>query len=73
MDKTKRVNAEDYVNMHRRDRLTVKQFTAVLRAMQHVDPLAVFDHGEDRKAFRNANRKMVRLWNQARLEKENKT
>jgi hypothetical protein len=51
------------------NRLTYDQLTAVLRALQYVD-LDIFADGRDRKSFRQANAKLVRLWNQARLEKQ---
>jgi hypothetical protein len=67
----KRINAEQQINMTGYDRLTYNQLTAVLRGLQHVEPADVFADGRDREAFQQANAKLVRLWNQARLEKEN--
>jgi len=72
VDKAKRMNRRQQINMNGDDRLTYHQLTAVLRGLQYVEPNGVFADGRDRESFRQANAKLVRLWNQARLEKENK-
>ena len=71
MDKAKRMNRRQQINMNGDDRLTYRQLTAVLRGLQYVEPNDIFTDGRDRESFRQANAKLVRLWNQARLEKEN--
>jgi len=71
VDKAKRMNRRQQINMNGDDRLTYRQLTAVLRGLQYVEPNDIFTDGRDRESFRQANAKLVRLWNQARLEKEN--
>jgi hypothetical protein len=65
------MNRRQQINMNGDDRLTYRQLTAVLRGLQYVEPNDIFTDGRDRESFRQANAKLVRLWNQARLEKEN--
>lgn len=52
------------------DRPTVVELTALIRAIQHVDPAEVFESHYDRAAFERVNRKLVRAWGEVRRARE---